>query len=134
MPFLHLSQQKQIPFFLIIYLESDANYTYVHTSTAAKSLSSYAIGNLYEQLDKRMFYRANRKLVFNLSFIDEVWYEGDYVYVNLRSGKNVVFSRRRSRHFKIFLRKNFDFKIPRRDVKRQLVEGRSLSKNFVFSQ
>ncbi|MDP5120957.1 MAG: LytTR family transcriptional regulator [Spirosomaceae bacterium] len=113
-PFLNLNQHKQIPFFRIIYLESDANYTYVHTTTAKKALSSYTIGVLYKQLDKHMFYRANRKLVFNLHFVEEIWYDGEYVFLNLVTGKEVALSRRQSSLFKIFLKKNFGFKIPHR--------------------
>lgn len=111
MSILHINQHKEIPFIRIAYLESDLNYTNVYTVSETKVLSSYTIGVLYKRLDQKLFYRANRKLVFNLSFVDELWYEGEYVYLNLRSGKHIVFSRRRSRSFKKFMKANYKYKI-----------------------
>lgn len=114
MQLLHLNQKKQIPFFNITYLESDANYTNVYTVSNTKILSSYTIGVLYQKLDQKRFFRANRRLVFNLKFVSEIWHEGAHVYVILRSGKRIEFSRRRSSHFKKFMKSNHGFKIPYR--------------------
>lgn len=133
MPFLHLNQHKQVPFLRIIYLESDANYTYVHTTSAKKILSSYSIGILHKQLDKYMFYRANRKLVFNLYFVEEIWYEGDYVFVNLSSDKHVAFSRRQSRLFKLFLKKNFGFKISHRQTRSNTATQQFSDRNYALN-
>lgn len=127
MPLLHLNQKKQVPFFNITYLESDDNYTNVHTVSNTKILSSYTIGVLYQRLDQELFYRANRKLVFNLSFIGEIWYVGAYVYVTLLSGKRIEFSRRRSSQFKKFMKSNHGFKIPYRYSSKRLLNTSTLA-------
>jgi hypothetical protein len=133
MDYLRLNQHKQVPFQHIVYLESDANYTNVHTTFATKFLSSYTIGILYKRLGKTLFYRANRRLVFNLSFMDEVWYEGEYVFVNLSSGKHVALSRRQSSYFKDFLKFNFGYKIPYRHVRKGFDTLNNPDKNYAFT-
>ncbi len=78
----------------IRYFESDGNYIKVffdnHKPMILKSLNQ-----LIERLDGRYFFRASRKHIINLLWVEkiEVWYNGGFI-VTLKSGEKIEISRR----------------------------------------
>jgi two-component system LytT family response regulator len=80
----------------IFLLESEGNYTRVcfngHRPLIRRSLNS-----LEEQLDRAVFFRANRKEILNLKWIDKVDLgAAGGLSVTLRGGRTVEMSRRQS--------------------------------------
>lgn len=80
----------------IYLLESEGNYTRVHFGQE-KPLIRRSLNALEEQLDGAMFFRADRKRIVNLKWIDriEVSVSGGLV-ATLRAGTKVEMSRRQS--------------------------------------
>jgi two-component system LytT family response regulator len=80
----------------IFLLESEGNYTRVHFG-AEHPLIRRSLNALEEQLDPAMFFRAGRKDILNLRWIDKVdlAVSGGLV-VTLRGGRRVEMSRRQS--------------------------------------
>jgi two-component system LytT family response regulator len=84
----------------IRYFESDGNYIKVyfdnHRPMIHKSLNA-----LDDRLDERAFFRASRKHIINLSWVEgiEPWFNGGLM-VKLRGGDKVEVSRRQAAKFK----------------------------------
>jgi len=80
----------------IFLLESEGNYTRIYFG-AQRPLIRRSLNALEEQLDPAMFFRAGRKDVINLKWIDKVdlSVSGGLV-VTLRGGRTVEMSRRQS--------------------------------------
>jgi two-component system LytT family response regulator len=80
----------------IFLLESEGNYTRVYFG-AERPLIRRSLNALEEQLDPAMFFRAGRKEILNLKWIDRVDIAvGGGLVVTLRGGKEVEMSRRQS--------------------------------------
>jgi two-component system LytT family response regulator len=84
----------------IYLLESEGNYTRVHFGSQ-KPLIRRSLNALEEQLDPATFFRAGRKEILNLKWIDRVdlSLSGGLV-VTLRGGRSVEMSRRQSARLK----------------------------------
>ncbi len=80
----------------IFLLESDGNYTRLHFG-ADRPLIRRSLNALEEQLDPAIFFRAGRRHIINLKWIDKVdiAVAGGLV-VTLRGGRTVEMSRRQS--------------------------------------
>ena len=80
----------------IFLLESEGNYTRVYFGTE-RPLIRRSLNALQEQLDPAMFFRAGRKEIINLKWIDtvDITVSGGLL-VNLRGGRKVEMSRRQS--------------------------------------
>ena len=80
----------------IFLLESEGNYTRVHFA-AERPLIRRSLNALQEQLDPAMFFRAGRKEIINLKWIDsvDITVSGGLL-VSLRGGRKVEMSRRQS--------------------------------------
>ena len=80
----------------IFLLESEGNYTRVHFASE-RPLIRRSLNALEEQLDPAMFFRAGRKEILNLKWIEKVEIGvGGGLVVVLRGGPTVELSRRQS--------------------------------------
>lgn len=81
-------------------LESEGNYTRVHFDDQKPQLFR-SLTAMEERLDSKQFFRANRKQVINLSWVDgiEPWFSGGLL-VRLKGGLKVELSRRQAQEFR----------------------------------
>jgi two-component system, LytTR family, response regulator len=80
--------------------ESDGNYIKVYFD-ANRPMIHKSLNALDEKLDERSFFRASRKHIVNLSWVEgiEPWFNGGLM-VRLRGGDKVEVSRRQAAKFK----------------------------------
>jgi len=80
--------------------ESDGNYIKVYFDTF-KPMIHKSLNALDDKLDQRMFFRASRKHIINLSWLEtiEPWFNGGLM-VKLKGGEKVEVSRRQASKFK----------------------------------
>lgn len=81
-------------------LESEGNYTRIHFDDQKPQLFR-SLTAMEERLDARHFFRANRKQVINLAWVDgiEPWFSGGLL-VRLKGGLKVELSRRQAQEFR----------------------------------
>lgn len=81
-------------------LESEGNYTRLHFDEHKPQLFR-SLTAMEERLDPRNFFRANRKQVINLTWVDgiEPWFSGGLL-VKLKGGIKVELSRRQAQDFR----------------------------------
>jgi two-component system LytT family response regulator len=81
-------------------LESEGNYTRVHFGDAQPQLFR-SLNAMEERLDTKYFFRANRRQIINISWIDaiEPWFSGGLL-VQLKGGVKVELSRRQAQDFR----------------------------------
>jgi two-component system LytT family response regulator len=81
-------------------LESEGNYTRLHFDDQKPQLFR-SLTAMEERLDARHFFRANRKQVINLAWVEgiEPWFSGGLL-VKLRGGLKVELSRRQAQDFR----------------------------------
>lgn len=80
--------------------QSEGNYVRVYFRNQ-KPMILRSLNNLEVTLDPRTFFRANRKFIINLKWIDKVesWFNGGLM-VTLKDGSEVEVSRRQAAKFK----------------------------------
>jgi two-component system, LytTR family, response regulator len=81
-------------------LESEGNYTRVHFDSAQPQLFR-SLNAMEERLDPKVFFRANRRQIINLAWIDKIepWFSGGLL-VHLKGGAKVELSRRQAQEFR----------------------------------
>lgn len=81
-------------------LESEGNYTRVHFDAAQPQLFR-SLNAMEERLDPKYFFRANRRQMINLEWIDKIepWFSGGLL-VHLKGGAKVELSRRHAQEFR----------------------------------
>ncbi len=81
-------------------LESEGNYTRLHFDDNKPQLFR-SLTAMEERLDPRNFFRANRKQVINLTWVEgiEPWFSGGLL-VKLKGGLKVELSRRQAQDFR----------------------------------
>ncbi len=81
-------------------LESEGNYTRLHFDDQKPQLFR-SLTAMEERLDPRSFFRANRKQVINLTWVEgiEPWFSGGLL-VKLKGGLKVELSRRQAQDFR----------------------------------
>ena len=81
-------------------LESEGNYTRVHFDNAQPQLFR-SLNAMEERLDPKYFFRANRRQIINLAWIDKIepWFSGGLI-VHLKGGAKVELSRRQAQDFR----------------------------------
>ncbi len=81
-------------------LESEGNYTRLHFDDNKPQLFR-SLTAMEERLDPKSFFRANRKQVINLTWVDgiEPWFSGGLL-VKLKGGLKVELSRRQAQDFR----------------------------------
>ena len=80
--------------------ESDGNYIKVYFENF-KPMIHKSLNALDERLDERAFFRASRKHIINLSWVEgiETWFNGGLL-VRMRGGDKIEVSRRQAAKFK----------------------------------
>lgn len=80
--------------------ESEGNYVKVFFEQN-KPLILRSLNNLEERLDEGTFFRANRKFIVNLAWVEEIeeWFNGGF-RLTLKDGKQIEVSRRQASRFK----------------------------------
>ena len=80
--------------------ESEVNYVRVFFKNY-KPLILKSLNNLEKKLDETTFFRANRKFIINLKWIESIenWFSGGLL-VKLKGGETVEVSRRQAARFK----------------------------------
>jgi two-component system LytT family response regulator len=81
-------------------LESDGNYVKVHFGKN-RPLILRSLNSFEERLDPELFFRANRKFIVNLDFVQHVenWFNGG-LQLELSTGEKIEVSRRQTIRFK----------------------------------
>ena len=81
-------------------LESEGNYTRVHFDHAQPQLFR-SLNAMEERLDPKYFFRANRRQIINLAWIEKIepWFSGGLL-VHLKGGAKVELSRRQAQEFR----------------------------------
>jgi len=84
----------------IVLLESEGNYARLHFD-GNRPLVLRSLNYLEERLDRAIFFRASRKHLMNLRFIETIdaWANGGFL-VKLKGGFEVEMSRRQAQKFK----------------------------------
>ncbi len=85
------------------YFESEGNYIRVRFSDQ-KPLVLRSLNKLEEKLDPHIFFRANRKHIVNLRWVEKIepWFNGGLM-LKLKSGEQIEVSRRQATRFKDLL-------------------------------
>ena len=80
--------------------ESEGNYVRVYFENN-KPLILKSLNNLANKLDENVFFRANRKFIINLNWIESIesWFDGGLM-VKLKTGAKVEISRRQASKLK----------------------------------
>jgi len=80
--------------------ESEGNYVRVFFNEF-KPLILKSLNNLEERLDPKLFFRANRKFIVNLKYIQNIesWFNGGLL-AHLKTGEKIEISRRQAVKFK----------------------------------
>lgn len=80
--------------------ESVGNYVQIYFDNN-KPLILRSLNNLEERLDPRIFFRANRKYIINLDWVENIenWFNGG-LRVSLKDGKQIEISRRQAAKLK----------------------------------
>ncbi len=81
-------------------LESEGNYTRVHFDSAQPQLFR-SLNAMEDRLDPKFFFRANRRQIINLAWIEQIepWFSGGLL-VHLKGGAKVELSRRQAQEFR----------------------------------
>lgn len=81
-------------------LESEGNYVKVHFDQF-RPLILRSLGSFEERLDPDYFFRANRKFIINLKWVEKIenWFNGGLI-VELKTGEKVEISRRQAIRFR----------------------------------
>ena len=81
-------------------LESEGNYTRVHFADAQPQLFR-SLNAMEERLDAKFFFRANRRQIINLAWVEKIepWFSGGLL-VHLKGGAKVELSRRQAQEFR----------------------------------
>ena len=84
----------------IVLLESEGNYTWLYFGSH-RPLVLRSLNYLEERLDPALFFRASRKHILNLKFIEtmDAWANGGFL-VRLKGNFEVEMSRRQAQKFK----------------------------------
>lgn len=82
------------------YFESDGNYIKVYFDTFRPMIHK-SLNALDERLDERHFFRASRKHIINLEWVEKIdtWFNGGLL-VELRGGDKIEVSRRQAARFR----------------------------------
>lgn len=81
-------------------LESDGNYVKVYFDKS-RPLILRSLNSFEERLDPEFFFRANRKFIINLMWVEKIenWFNGG-LQVELKTGEKIEISRRQAIRFK----------------------------------
>lgn len=99
---LRLTSKKKIPTNQIIYLESDRNYTVVHTLNDCKYMSGFTLKILEKRIINTAFVRINKGLLINCEYIETINSDEKEKFLSLKNGLVLPISRRKFSDVKAF--------------------------------
>ena len=84
----------------VAYFESVGNYVKVHFE-GNKPMLLRSLNKIEERLDEKQFFRANRKIIVNMRWINKVdnWFSGG-LKLTLENGEEIEVSRRQAQKFR----------------------------------
>jgi len=92
-----------VPLHEVSLIVAEGNYVRLHWRDV-RPLLGRPLSSLEERLDPQRFFRANRRQIINIEFIEEVEPgTGGQLHVQLRGGPEVEISRRQARVFKTLM-------------------------------
>jgi len=92
---LRLTSRNIIPTNNIIYLQSDWNYTIIHTLDNSKYISGFTLKILEKRLSDNSFLRINRGLLINSQHIRQLSSVKKEAFVLMENGEVLPVSRRK---------------------------------------
>lgn len=92
---LRLNGRNRIPMEEILYLESDWNYTNVHTLDNRKHTSGFTLKILEKRISDKAFLRINKGLLINCLYISQVSSMKKDAFVLMTNGQILPVSRRK---------------------------------------
>ncbi len=92
---LYLTRHQQIDINEIMYLESESNYTVIHTSDEHKTIASQTLNTVHSNINYERFIRVNRSNILNIEYVSTFGLENNKLIVKLENGQQFVASRRR---------------------------------------
>jgi DNA-binding LytR/AlgR family response regulator len=92
---LRLNGRNRIPMEEILYLESDWNYTNIHTLDKRKHTSGFTLKILEKRIADKAFLRINKGLLINRQYISQVSQMQKEAFVLLTNGQVLPVSRRK---------------------------------------
>lgn len=92
---LYLTRHQQIAVNEIMYLHSESNYTFIHTSNKAKTVASQTLHLIHSSIDYENFIRINRSYILNIEYLSTYSLENNKLTLNLSNGEKFIASRRR---------------------------------------
>ena len=92
---LRLTNRQFIPSIDIVYLQSDINYTDVHTLDNRKHTSGFTLKILANRITDTNFLRINKGLIINRQYVKEVSSMQKEAFVLMTNGTILPVSRRK---------------------------------------
>lgn len=94
-PFIRLGWHHKIDPDTILLLKADCNYTQVYLTNGSMILSTTTLGILQKRLSPYQFFRPNRSMLINLSYMID--FEKDTSTIKLANNEIIHISRRRTK-------------------------------------
>jgi two-component system LytT family response regulator len=92
---LYLTRHQQIEVNDIMYLQSESNYTLIHTINKHKTISSQTLHLVHSSIEYDTFIRINRSYILNIEHISTYSLENNKLILKLSNGEKFTASRRR---------------------------------------
>lgn len=95
---LYLTRRQQIEIDKIMYLQSESNYTLIHTIHQSKTVASQTLHLIHSSIDYDNFIRISRSHILNIEYISAYSLENNKLTLKLSNGERFTASRRRVRN------------------------------------
>lgn len=92
---LYLTRHQQIEVNEIMYLQSESNYTLIHTINKHKTVASQTLHLIHSSIDYENFVRISRSFILNIEHISTYSLENNILTLKLSNGEKFTASRRR---------------------------------------
>lgn len=92
---LYLTRRHQIEVNEIMYLQSESNYTLIHTTNKLKAIASQTLHLIHSSIDYDNFIRISRSHILNIEYISTYSLEKNKLTLKLSNGEKFTASRRR---------------------------------------
>ena len=92
---LYLTRHQQIEINDIMYLQSESNYTLIHTINKAKTVASQTLHLIHSSIDYDNFIRISRSYILNFEYLSTYSLENNKLTLKLSNGEKFIASRRR---------------------------------------
>jgi DNA-binding LytR/AlgR family response regulator len=92
---LYLTRRQQIEVNEIMYLQSESNYTLIHTINKPKTIASQTLHLVHSSINYDNFVRISRSFIINIEHISTYSLENNILTLKLSNGEKFTASRRR---------------------------------------